>query len=92
MILAEAPFEEFARENSPLLGVLILAILAVLTVRLITRALTRMLLLGLFALIALFVVVERDEITECTQTCECQLAGVDTEIPYCNRDLPRTGR
>lgn len=90
-VLGQAPFEDFARDNNPLLGVLVCAILAILTIRLITRAVTRLVLLGLFFLVATFVVVQRDNITECTQTCECEIAGIDAEIPYCNPDLPRTG-
>ena len=91
-LLAAAPFEDFARENSPFLAVLICAILGILVARLITRTITRLVLLALIVLIGMFVVVQRDNITECTQTCECELAGVDTSIPFCNRALPRTGR
>lgn len=91
MIMAAAPFEEFARENSPILAVIICVILALLVARLITRTVTRLALLGMIVLAGLFIVVERDNITECTQTCECTLAGVDTSIPACNAKLPRTG-
>ena len=90
-LLAAAPFEDFARENSPILAIVICGILGVLVARLITRTITRLVLLGLIALIGLFVVAQRDDITECTQTCECELAGVETSIPFCNRSLPRTG-
>lgn len=91
-LLAAAPFEDLARENSPILAIVICGILGILVVRLITRTVTRLVLLAMIALIGLFVVVQRDNITECTQTCECELAGVDTSIPLCNRALPRTGR
>ncbi len=90
-LLAAAPFEDFARENSPILAVIVCAILGILVARLITRTVTRFLLLGIIALLGLFVVVERDNITECTQTCECRLAGIDTTVPACNAELPRTG-
>lgn len=91
LLLAAAPFEDFARENSPVLAIVICGILGILVARLITRTVTRLVLLGLIVLIGLFVVVQRDNITECTQTCECELAGVDTSVPLCNRALPRTG-
>ncbi|WP_436795949.1 hypothetical protein [Actinospongicola halichondriae] len=91
MILAAAPFEDFARENSPILAVIVCVILALLIARLITRTMTRLVLLGIVVLAGLFIVIERDNITECTQTCECRLAGFDTTIPACNAKLPRTG-
>lgn len=89
--MAAAPFEEFARENSPILAVIICVILALLVARLITRTVTRLVLLGIIVLAGLFITLERDNITECTQTCKCTLAGVDTSIPACNAKLPRTG-
>lgn len=90
-ILAAAPFEDFARENSPILAVIVCVTLALLVARLITRTVTRVALLGIIVLLGLFITIERDNITECTQTCECQLAGIDTSIPACNAKLPRTG-
>ncbi len=90
-ILAAAPFEDFARENSPILAVIICVVLALLVARLITKTFTRLALLGIIVLAGLFIVIERDNITECTQTCECRLAGVDTTVPACNAKLPRTG-
>lgn len=90
-VLAAAPFEDFARENSPILAVIVCAILALLVVRLIVRNTTRLVLLaGLFGL-TLFVAIEHENITQCTQTCKCELAGVKTSIAYCNPKLPRTG-
>lgn len=89
-LLAAAPFEDFARENSPILAVIVCAILGLLVARLITKAVTRVALLGIIVLVGLFIVIERDAITECAQTCECRLAGVDTNVPACNAKLPRT--
>ncbi len=89
-LLAAAPYEQFARDNSPVLAVIICAILALLVVRLVVRNVTRMILLGIILAISLFVAVEHKNITQCTQTCKCTLAGVDTSIPYCNSKLPRT--
>ncbi len=91
MILAAAPFEDFARENSPILAVIVCGVLGLLVARLITRTMTRLVMLGIVVLAGLFIVIERDNITECTQTCECTLAGIDTSVPACNAKLPRTG-
>lgn len=88
---AEARYESFAREYAPILGGVICLILAILVARLITRQITRVLLYGILLTTMLFIYIERDAITECTQTCSCELAGFETSIPYCNRELPRTG-
>lgn len=87
-LLAAAPFEDFARENAPFLAVLICAILAGLVFRLVVRTVTRMLLLAILLLSALFVVAERDEITKCAETCKCQPGGLDTSIAFCNPNRP----
>lgn len=86
VILAEAPYEEFVRDHSPLLVVLFCVLLGLLVVRLVVRTMTRMILLGTLLLLSLFVYVERTNIRECTQTCECSIAGVDVEVPACDRD------
>jgi hypothetical protein len=43
-----------------------------------------MILLSTLLLMVLFVYVERDNIQECTQTCECAIAGIDVELPACD--------
>jgi hypothetical protein len=91
LVLAAAPYEEFARDNAPVLALVIIAILAILVFRVVVKTMTRMVLLSLLLLVTLFVAIERDEITECAQTCDCELAGIDTSIPFCNAELPRTG-
>lgn len=91
VVLGAAPFEDFVRDNSPLMAVIVCAILAILAIRLIVNALTRVVVLSLLLLATLFVAAEHEEITECAQTCECQLAGVETNVAYCNPKLPRTG-
>lgn len=87
-LLAEAPLEDFARDHLPILVILICVILAILSARLIHRTMTRLVLFGILGMLSAFVIIERDEIRECSRTCECELAGIDTEIPYCNRELP----
>lgn len=83
-ILAAAPYEEFVRDHSPILAVIFCLILALLVVRLVVRTMTRMILLSTLLLMVLFVYIERGNIQECTQTCECAIAGVDVELPACD--------
>jgi hypothetical protein len=83
-IFAAAPYEEFVRDNSPVLVVLACLLAALLVVRLVVRTMTRMILLSTLLLLVLFVYVERNNITECTQTCECKIAGFDVELPACD--------
>jgi hypothetical protein len=80
-ILAAAPYEEFVRDNSPVLAVAFFLILALLVIRLVVKTMTRMILLSTLLLMVLFVYVERDNIQQCTQTGECSIAGVDVELP-----------
>ena len=90
-VLAAAPYEDFVRENSPVMAGIICVILALLVVRLIVNTMTRMILLSILLLAMVFVAAEHEEITECAQTCKCQLAGQDVSIAFCNPKLPRTG-
>ena len=83
-ILAAAPYEEFVRDNSPVLAVVFCLILALLVIRLVVKTMTRMILLSTLLLMVLFVYVERNNIQECTQTCECAIAGIDVELPACD--------
>ncbi|MCO8128781.1 hypothetical protein NHL50_16340 [Acidimicrobiia bacterium EGI L10123] len=83
-ILAAAPYEEFVRDNSPVLAVVFCLILALLVIRLVVKTMTRMILLSTLLLMVLFVYVERNNIQECTQTCECAIAGIHVELPGCD--------
>jgi hypothetical protein len=83
-LFAAAPYEEFVRDNSPVLAVVFCLILALLVIRLVVKTMTRMILLSTLLLMVLFVYVERDNIQECTQTCRCTIAGVDVEMPGCD--------
>jgi len=83
-ILAAAPYEEFVRDNSPLMVVIVCLLAALLVVRLVVKTMTRMILLSTLLLMVLFVFVERNNIQECTQTCTCSIAGFDVELPGCD--------
>ncbi|HEU5083268.1 MAG TPA: hypothetical protein VFU14_08015 [Acidimicrobiales bacterium] len=84
LLFAAAPYEDFVRDNSPLLAVVFCLLLALLVVRLVVRTMTRMILLATLLLMVLFVYVERTNIRECTQTCSCSIAGFDVELPACD--------
>ena len=90
-ILAAAPFEDFVRDNSPVMAGIICVILGILVIRLIVNTMTRMILLSLLLLMVIFIAAEHEAITECAQTCECRLAGQDVSVAFCNPELPRTG-
>lgn len=83
-ILAAARYEEFVRDHSPLLAVTACLLGALLVVRLVVKTMTRVVLLSTLLLMVLFVYVERHNIQDCTQTCECAIAGVDVELPACD--------
>lgn len=85
LLIAAAPLEDFAREYSPVLVGAFCLLLALLVVRLVVKTMTRLVLLGSITLLSLFVLVERDNISECTQTCDCTIAGMDTSVPFCDR-------
>jgi hypothetical protein len=85
-IFAAAPYEDFVRDNSPLLAVIFCLILALLVVRLVVRTMTRMILLATLLIMVLFVFVERHNIRECTQTCSCEIAGFGVDLPACDPD------
>lgn len=83
-ILAAGRYEEWVREHSALLAILVCILLALLIVRRVVRTMTRMVLLGTLLLVSLFLYVERANIRECTETCECSIAGWDVELPVCD--------
>ena len=82
-LLAVAPYEDFVREHAPIMFGIICVLLALLVIRLVVRTMTRVILLSLLLLIALFIGIERDNITQCAQTCKCHLAGFDVSVAYC---------
>jgi len=90
-IIAAGRYEAFVREHSPLLAVLFCVLLALLVVRLVVKTMTRFILLGTLLLLTLFVYVERSNIRDCTQTCECSIAGFDVELPACDPDQLAVG-
>ena len=64
-----------------------LVVLTVLVVRMIQKASLRLMLLGLIALVALFVYVNRRPLEACAKTCECEIGGRHITVPTCEPNL-----
>jgi hypothetical protein len=76
----------FADNIAPLsLVTLVLLTLGVL--RLVERSATRLALLGLIVAVAVFVVLNRDQLETCARTCECQIVEQEVDVPFCDPDL-----
>lgn len=74
-------------DNVTQIAVGTLLVLTVLVVRMIQKASMRAVLLGLIALVALFVYTNRRPLEACARTCECEIAGRHLTVPTCDPDL-----
>ena len=74
-------------DNVTQIAVGTLVVLTVLVVRMIQKASLRLVLLGLIALVALFVYVNRRPLEACAKTCECEISGRHITVPTCDPDL-----
>ena len=73
-------------DNVTQISVGTLLVLTLLVVRVIQKTTTRAVLLGLIALAALFVYVNRRPLEACAKTCECEIAGRHISVPTCDAD------
>jgi predicted membrane metal-binding protein len=73
-------------DNVAQIAVGTLVVLTVLVVRMIQKASLRAVLLGLIALVALFVYVNRAPLKACAKTCECEIGGRHITVPTCKSD------
>jgi hypothetical protein len=71
-------------DNVTQIAVGTLLVLTVLVVRMIQKTAVRAVLLGLIALVALFVYVNHDQLESCAKTCECEIAGQRITVPTCD--------
>ena len=76
----------FADNIAPL-SLVTLVLLTIGVLRFVEKAATRVVLLVLVAAVAVFVVLNRDELETCAQTCECQLVEQDVDVPFCDPEL-----
>lgn len=74
-------------DNVTQIAVGTLLVLTVLVVRMIQKATLRVVLLGLIALVALFLYANRRPLEACAKTCECEISGRHVTVPACNTDL-----
>jgi hypothetical protein len=84
-VLAAAP--AWFAENVAPIAVGTLVVLTVLVVRMVQKAMVRAVLLGLIALTALFVYVNRAPLEACAKTCECEIGGRHLTVPTCDSRL-----
>lgn len=74
-------------ENVAPISVGTLLLLTVLVLRLVQKAMVRLTLLALIALVGVFVYVNRAPLKTCARTCECELGGRHVSVPTCDPDL-----
>ena len=84
-MLAAAP--AWFSENLLLIAGVTLAVVTLLIVRMVQTAMVRLMLLGVVALVAGLVYVNRAPLETCARTCSCSLGGETVTVPLCQRDL-----
>jgi hypothetical protein len=84
-VLAATP--AWFADNVAQIAVGTLLVLTVLVLRVVHKAMTRAILLGLIALTALFVYVNRAPLKACAKTCECEIGGRHITVPTCDSKL-----
>lgn len=84
-MLAAAP-AWFSDNLGPIAGGTLLVV-TLLIIRMVQKAVLRMVLLGIVVVIALFVYVNRKPLETCARTCECSIAGQHITVPTCDSDL-----
>lgn len=73
---------ELLRQMS--VGVLIaLGVAALLVFRFVTKMVTRLIMLGVIAVLATGVWLQWDNLQDCADDCSCELFGQDVHVPRC---------
>ena len=85
MLLAATP--TWFAENVVAIAVITLAVLTIAVVRMVQKLTVRLVLLGLIAVVAVFVYANRLALETCAETCKCELGGQDVTLPACGADL-----
>lgn len=84
-VVAAAP--AWFADNLTVIATGTLLVLTVLVIRMIQKAMVRVVLLGLIGGVAIFVYANNDALKRCATTCECRLVGRDITIPACDPRL-----
>ena len=82
MVLAAAP--EWLSDNMLTIAVVVLVVAAIVVLRMVTHAITRLVLVAILVGAGVFVTVERDDLERCTRECECELVGLQIDVPACD--------
>lgn len=85
MVIGATPL--WFAQNVVAIAVVGLVLLMYLVVRLVQKVALRATLLGVLAVLAVFVYLNRAPLQACAHTCECSLAGRDVTVPICDPGL-----
>jgi predicted membrane metal-binding protein len=83
-VLGAAP--GWFNNNLVAIAAVVLAVVGVLLLRMVRRASARLILCSILAGLLLFVVLQRDELSDCGRTCSCRVVTVDVDVPGCDSD------
>ena len=81
-MLAAVPY--WISDNIPLLSLCVMLLVAIVVLRTVQKAMTRILCLLLIVAVGIAVYIERDDLKQCVETCECAVFEVDLELPACS--------
>ncbi len=83
-VLAELPFDDLEKDQieiAILVLLVVCAIGAVIVLRTIQKATTRMLLLGIFLIAGVGLWWQREELEDCRGQCTCRIFAQDVRMP-----------
>jgi hypothetical protein len=94
VLVAGAP--AWLADNITLISLGLLALSTFVVFRFARTTASRLILLSLLAMVALFVYVNRDALKACAENCECEVADQAVNVPFCDpvdlTALARSGR
>ena len=65
----------------------VLGVVTILVLRVVSDAMTRLIIVGAVVAVAVFVYINRDPLEACARTCECRIVRQDVTVPFCNPEL-----
>jgi len=74
-------------DNVPQIATATLLLLIVVVLRFVQKVAMRLALLVAIAVVGLLVYVNRAPLRSCARDCECELAGREVTVPFCDPDL-----
>ena len=85
MLVGAAP--AWFADNLVLIAGIVLAVVTVLLARMVKDATTRLIMVAVVVVVAVFVYANRVPLEECARSCECRIVRQDVDVPFCNPDL-----